>query len=337
MFCLITGATGHIGSALLEELLKNDYKIRVLILKNDDSTLIEKLGVEICYGDVRNIDDVRAAARGVDTIFHLAGIIGIGSGKKKLMYSVNVEGTRNIVDVCLEQNIKKLVYASSVHAIRELKNNITIEETQEFEPSKLKGAYAKTKAIATSIVLEGVKNGLDAVIVHPSGVIGPYDFKLSNTGQLILDFMAQKLYAYIDGAYDFIDVRDVAKGIVLAEKYGRAGECYILSGEKVTVKMLLDYLEDITGIKAPKFKLSYIFVKMMGPLAELYYKIVRQQPLFTTYSVSTLKSNCNFSNAKAKRELGFAPRPIANTLKDTVKWMKDNMLNNKKKQKTIKH
>jgi len=296
--------------------------------------LIEELGVEIYYGDVRNIDDVRAAMKGVDTVFHLAGIIGIGSGKKKLMYSVNVEGTRNIVDVCLEQNVKKLVYASSVHAIRELKNNMTIMETKEFEPDKVKGTYAKTKAMATCIVLKGVEKGLDAVVVHPSGVIGPYDFKLSNIGQLILDFMAQKLYAYIDGAYNFIDVRDVAKGIVLAEKNGRAGECYILSGEKVTVKMLLDYLEDITGVKAPKFKLAYAFAKMTGPFAELYYKIARRQPLFTSYSISTLKSNCNFSNAKARKELGFKPRPIVNTLKDTVKWMQDNMSNYKNQRKS---
>lgn len=321
MKCLVTGATGHIGCALVRQLLEEGETVSVFVLPSDDLSPLEGLDIEIIYGDVTNYPSVLSAVGQADIVYHLAGVIGIGSGQKKLMEKVNVRGVENIVRACMCTGVTRLIYTSSVHAIREQPNGQTISESYDFDPKTVKGAYAKTKAQATRIVLEAARRGLNAVIVHPSGVIGPFEYKLSNLGQLVLDFIRRRLKAYIDGGYNFVDVRDVASGIVLAGKKGKCGECYILSGEQVSVKQLLDMLEEITKVRAPKVKLPYFFAKMTAPFAEVYYKIMRQKPLFTAYSVATLRSNSNFSNAKAVSALGWKPRPIQSTLRDTVGWL----------------
>ena len=321
MTCLVTGASGHIGCVLVRRLLDEGYEVRAFVMTGDKAASLDGLDVSIYYGNILNIIDLERAAEGVDIIFHLAGVIGIGSGKKKLMHNVNIVGVHNIVEVCKRKNIKKLIYTSSVHALQELPENQITCETDVFSPKLVRGMYAKTKAEATAYLLEECKKGLNAVIVHPSGVIGPYDYDISNTGQLILDFISHRLHASINGGYNFVDVRDVAEGIALAARKGKSGECYILSGQIVTVTELLKQLEKITGISAPKVKIPYLIAFLTGPLAELYYKIRHEKPLFTAYSVHTLGTNSNYSYDKAKRELGFNPRPIAKTLYDTVQWI----------------
>jgi len=221
-----------------------------------------------------------------------------------------------------------LVYTSSIHAFTELPHGQTLVETKHFDENKVKGDYARSKALATNIVLDAVKNGLDAVILHPTGVIGPYEYTLSNMGQLIIDFMKRKLFAYIDGTYDFVDVRDVAHGIILASEKGRSGENYILSGEQITVKRILEHLENATGLKAPRIKIPAWFAQLTAPLSELYYKILQQQPLYTSYSIQTLYSNSLTSHNKAKEELGYKPRPINEAIFDTVCWLKKQYENN---------
>jgi len=172
------------------------------------------------------------------------------------------------------------------------------------------------------LVLEACKRGLNATVVHPSGCIGPYEYHLSNMGRLIKDFTTRKLPAYIDGAYDFVDVRDVADGIFLAGQKGKTGECYILSGQKITIAQLMEYMEDISNIPKPKLKIPRFVAKMVAPFAEMHYRLHHRVPLFTIYSVATLQSNCNFSNSKAIHHLGYKPRPIRETLRDTIDWFK---------------
>ncbi|MDR3645177.1 MAG: NAD-dependent epimerase/dehydratase family protein [Clostridia bacterium] len=321
MTCLVTGASGHIVCVLVRRLLDEGYDVRAFVLPGDRAASLEGLPIRMIHGDILKIEDIEKAAEGVDIIFHLAGIIGIGSGQKKRMHSVNVGGVHNIVEVCKKQNIRMLVYVSSVHALTELPGRQIIRETDSFSARQVHGSYAKSKAEATAYLLGECKNGLNAVVVHPSGVIGPYDYELSNLGQMILDYASRKLHAAINGGYNFVDVRDVADGIALAASRGKSGECYILSGQVVTVPQLMKSLETLTGIRAPKVKIPYFLAYMTGPLAELYYKIRHQKPLFTAYSVYTLATNSNFSNEKAMRELGFKSRPIAQTLADTVHWI----------------
>ncbi len=323
MRCLVTGATGHIGYVLVHELYKRNYDISIFVLPNDDISIFHELNINVIRGDIRNVDQVNEAISKIDLVFHLAGIIDIGTTNKKMMWDVNVNGTNNVIQACKNHSVKRLIYTSSVHAIPEpTKSDIVIKEINDFSADYVKGQYAKTKAEATSNVLRYVKEGYDAVIVHPSGVIGPYGYKLSNMSQMIYDCMNDKLKFYINGAYNFVDVRDVVQGISAAAEVGRSGECYILSGEIISVKKMLDIIlnEVNSTVKLKKIsnRLAYIFSIFL----ELVYKLQHKKLLFTPYSISVLKSPCNFSNQKAKNELNFQPRSIEQSILDTILWLK---------------
>ena len=326
MKCVVTGASGHIGNVLVRDLINKNYDVKAFVLKSENVDYLKELNVEICYGDVRDLESLKEAFRGVDIVFHLAGIIDIGTVNKKFIYSVNIDGTKNVLQACREEKVKKLVYTSSVHAIPEKPKDEIITETKEFSEDKVKGIYAKTKAAATKYLIENVsqdlENNPEIIIVHPSGVIGPYEYIPSNLGQLVIDCANKKIGAYLDGGYNFVDVRDVANGIVLAAEKGKNGECYILAGHKVSVKELMKEIEKYTKVKMPSFKIARWFAYATGFLSEIYYKIIKQKPLFTSYAVYTLGTNCNFSNEKAEKELGYTIRPIDETIKDTVDWFK---------------
>lgn len=324
MKVLVTGATGHIGNVLVRSLLKNGYDVTAFVRNKEKLNALDGLSVSFAYGDVRDIESLKMAFKGIDVVFHLAGLIDIGNGNKKQMYEVNVNGTKNVVNACKEMNVKKLIYTSSVHAIPTKPKGEIITETKTFSPDLVKGTYSKTKAEATKYVLEANSKDLEVIITHPSGVIGPYEYITSNLGQLIIDCAHRKMGAYLDGGYNFVDVRDVADGLVSTLEKGKAGECYILAGHYVTIKELMKYVQDITGVPAPKFKIARWFAYATGALSEIYYKIVKQKPLFTSYSVYTTGTNANFSIDKAKKELGYFPRDFKDTMVDTIYWMKEN-------------
>jgi len=229
-----------------------------------------------------------------------------------------------VVEACLRSDVDLLIYTSSVHALMEPPHVTRIDENCHYQPEYSRGGYDRTKALASLEVLEGVKKGLDGVIVCPSGIIGPCDYNVSQMGQLILNYMKGDLKAYIDGAYDFVDVRDVANGLILACKRGKAGESYILSGEKITVLELMDVLEEITRVKRPWLKFPHWMAVAAGKLAPLYYRNRKSKPLFTSYSAEVLVSNCDISNLKARKDLGYNPRPIKDSLEDSVEWFRKN-------------
>jgi len=321
---VVTGATGHIGNVLVRELLSRGENVRTPIPPYEDTKPLEGLRVEMVEGDVVNIDSLMQAFKGSDVVYHLAGVISILPGKKELLHQVNVVGTRNVAEACLKTDVRRLVYTSSIHAVREPPHGTVIDETCPYDPENVLGDYAKCKAQATLEVLKGVERGLDAVIVCPTGVIGPYDYKPSEMGQLLIDSVSKKLKAYIDGAYDFVDVRDVAIGLILACEKGHSGESYILSGEQITVRDLLLMVEEITGVKAPSFKIPVWLARTVGTLATIYYCLTRTKPLFTTYSVDVLASNSLISSEKARRELGFSPRPLREAVADAIQWFRQN-------------
>lgn len=318
----VTGATGHIGNVLLRQLLSKGENIRALVLPGEDVTPLSGLKMEISVGDIRNINFLVQSFTGVDTVYHLASIISIVPGKRFLLNDVNVDGTKNVVEACLQTGVRRLVYTSSIHAIKEPPHGTVIDESLPYDPVSVLGDYAKSKAQATLEVLKGTKRGLDAVIVCPTGVIGPYDFKISEMGQLFQDFMGKKLKMYIDGAYDFVDVRDVATGLVLAAEKGQSGESYILSGHRISISDLMSSLQRITGIKAPSFKAPRWLARTAGILATPYYRMVKTKPLFTAYSIDVLNSNSFVSSDKASRKLGYSTRPIIESIADTIAWLK---------------
>lgn len=320
MKVVVTGATGHIGNVLVRDLIDRGYEVTSMVLNEKDGEVLKDLNTKIVYGDVRKIETLVKAFENAEIVFHLAGIIEIGSGNKKNVREVNVEGSRNVVAACKMAHVKKLVYTSSVHAIPE-KEGI-ISEVTEFSPKLVKGTYAKSKAEATNYILNSNSQDLEVIIVHPSGVIGPYEYIKSNMGQLIIDCANGRMKATLKGGYNFVDVRDVSNGIILAAEKGKPGECYILAGHSITIQELMAIIEKLTGKKAPKFVIARWFAFITGALSEIYYKIVHEKPLFTSYAVYTTGTNHNFSIEKAKKELGYTVRNIEETIQDTIEWYK---------------
>lgn len=321
---VITGATGHIGYALLKQLAARGDRVRILIRK--DTPVFDGIKCEKVYGDVTDPDSLLAAFDGADVVFHLAGIIDINVGNEDLIWKVNFDGTKNVVRAVQKCGIRRLVYASSVDAFVPLPDNRRMRETDTFEVTQLEGTYAKTKAAATNLVLHTVRTeNLDAVVVFPGACIGPYDFKVSNIGEMVRQSMHGSFPASLTfGAYNFVDVRDVADGMIAAAEKGRTGEGYILCGEQITTHGFIKTVAEVCGKKPPRIRIGKGLVKVAAPLMEVYYKISHETPLFTRYSVRKLTSNCNFSIEKAQNELGYHPMSIRQSVQDMVDWIREN-------------
>lgn len=326
---IVTGAAGFLGNNIIRKLLENkDNEVRALILPGENISSLEGLDCDFFMGNVTDPDSLNDIFEIDESntelyVIHCAGIVYIKSKYNPKIYEVNVNGTKNIASKALERNAR-LIYVSSVHAINEKPVSETITEIKDFDTDQVVGEYAKTKVEAAKYILEAVeKKGLDACIVHPSGMLGPNDFTNGHTTQLIADVANRKLRACVRGGYDFADVRDVADGIISACDKGRKGECYILSNRYVKVKELLDIVSEIVNIKKIIIVLPMWFAKFTAPLSELYYAILRQPPLFTRYSLYILTSNSKFSKLKAERELGYTNRDLRETVADTIKWLKE--------------
>ncbi|MEW6107520.1 MAG: SDR family oxidoreductase [Bacillota bacterium] len=319
----VTGATGHIGNVLVRDLLARAQRVRALIPPCEDPAPLDGLNVEKVEGDILDVGSLVRAFKGSDVVYHLAGIVSIVPGKRDLLYRVNVVGTKNVVEACLEAGVSRLVYTSSIHAIAEPPSGVVIDESLPFDPDRMEWEYDESKALATLEVLKAKDKGLDSVVLCPTGVVGPYDFRPSEMGQLFINYARRSMRVYIDGAYDFVDVRDVACGHVLACDKGGSGETYILSGERVTVLELMQMLERVTGVRAPRLKVPVWQAQSVAALAPLYSRLTGRRPLLTSYSVRTLQRNSFVSNAKARRELGYSPRPLYESVADTIKWFKD--------------
>ena len=323
---IVTGAAGHLGSIIVKKLNEQRKLVYALCLPNEKN-LPQGRHIKVFSGDICNIDSLTSIFESCVNkpviVIHCAGIVSISSKFDQKVYDVNVGGTKNIISFCEDHNVSKLIYISSVHAIPELPANEIIREINRFSPDNVIGLYAKTKAEATQCVLDYINRGHNANIIHPSGIVGPGDFGKGHITQLVIDYYKGGLTSGIDGGYDFVDVRDVTDGILSCCEHGKNGECFILSGQYFKVYDILNLLHEITGKKKIKRTLPLWFVKITAPLSELYYKILKQPPLFTAYSIYTLNTNSNFSHEKASKELGYTTRSMKHTLTDTLKWLKE--------------
>ena len=322
---LVTGGAGHLGNVLVRELVARGERVRVLILPGEDTLSLKGLPVEVILGDVLDRESLDRAMVGVDVVFHMAAIVSITEAKSDLLHQVNVEGTRNVIEAAKAAGVRQLVYTSSIHALERPPMGVPITERLAFDPNNPAGPYDRTKAQASLLVKLAAEEGLDTRIICPTGVIGPYDYRRSEMGELILSFIKQPINFLVKGAFDFVDVRDVAKGEILARDHGKPGETYILGGERIELKLLHALVEKVTGKKKPVITFPLPIALIVTPIAELYYKITKKKPIFTRYSLETIVSNSEISSEKAKVELGYKPISLAASMVDTVKWWFENL------------
>ena len=325
---LVTGAAGHLGSAVVRELMEAGFSdLRVLVMPGDKTASQLPAGIEQVRGDLLDraaLEEFFRVPDGTEMIvIHCAGIVSTSMKASQRLFDVNVGGTKNIVDMCAQANVKKLVYVSSVHAIPTLPEGQLMTEIDSFDPDKVVGPYAKSKAEATAYVSAAVKNGLNATIVFPAGILGPYDHaKSNNITQLIIEFCRGKMPFGVRSRFDFVDVRDVAQGIIAAADKGRRGEGYILGNRQVSVPEMFDLFHKEAGGRRTRFFAPIWLARAGLPLMSVYYKFRRQRPLFCSYSLHTLGGNSLYSHDKANRELGYKPRPFPDTIRDTIAWLK---------------
>lgn len=322
---LVTGGAGHLGNVLVRELLDRGETVRVLILPGEDTRSLKGLPVELVEGDVLDPDSLIRAMQGVDVVFHLAALVSITEDKAYLLEAVNVDGTKNVIAAAKQSGVRKLVYTSSIHALERPPLGVSITEKCAFDPENPAGPYDRTKAKASLLVQTAADEGLETCIVCPTGVIGPYDYRRSEMGELILSFMQKRLNILVDGAFDFVDVRDVALGQILARDNGKSGETYILGGERIELTFLHKLVKKITGKSIKPITFPLPIAMIMVPLAKLYYKITKQKPRFTRYSLETVASNSDISSDKAKKDLGYKPRSLVKSIGDTVSWWLENI------------
>ncbi len=318
---IITGANGHLGSTLIRMLEHEDVEIYGLVLSEQECR--DHGNVHYVAGDVRFRKTLRPLFVGASPehtyVIHTAGIIDISRNGSPLIHDVNVGGTKNVLALAQEYGVKRLLYVSSVHAIAEPDPYCVISESECFSADTVMGVYAQTKAEATQAVLDAGKQGLDVVVVHPSGIIGPDDPSGNHLVQMITDYLRGALPACVKGGYDFVDVRDVAQGCLKALSRGKRGECYILSNRHYEIRELLDMArQESRGRKLAV--LPMWMAKAFAPVMQWYAGLRKQRPLYTAYSLYTLTSNDRFSHDKATRELGYMPRDLRQTIADTVRW-----------------
>lgn len=329
---LVTGAAGFLGSNVCAQLLERGEKVRAFVLEGDNAAKFLPKDVEIFYGDLcdkTSLEPFFTVDEGLSSIcIHVASMVTVNPYYRKLVLDVNVGGTENIVDMCLEhKECQKLVYVSSTGAIPELPHGQKIKEVKDVNLDKVRGWYSKSKAMATNNVFTAVRErGLKACVVYPTGIMGPNDYAISETTSTIIKIIKGEMPIGIDGSFNMVDVRDLAAGCIAAADKGRIGEGYILGNDVIRFKTLSKILVQESGCKPIMFFLPIFLAEMIARHLEKKAAKTGEMPMMTTFSVYNLKRNNQFDYSKAKKELGYTTRPIEVTLKDQIKWLKDNGL-----------
>lgn len=322
-YVLVTGGTGFIGSNLAVALLGEGYHVRILRRQDSDLRAIGDTDVEHCIGDIRDLDSIRSAVKGCDTVFHTAAIVSYRRKERELMYDVNIRGTRNVVQACLESNVRKLVHTSSVAAIGHPENGGLADEENVFNWERYDVGYRIAKHEAEAEILLGVKLGLSAVMVNPAVVLGPRDIRFHG-GQIIRDVYKKRIFYYVEGGMNIVFVGDVVRGHIAAARRGRDGERYILSGENLTHRQIFGITAEVVGGFSPKLKLRTPVVKAVAAMAEAIGNVTNSKPWVTKELVAGLGVSNFYSCEKAKRELGYTVTPFREAVEKTFAWYKRN-------------
>ncbi len=321
---LVTGATGFVGSAVARRLLAENLKVRVLARPGSDRRNLAGLDVQISEGDLTDAASLTRACTGCEALFHVAADYRLWAPNPEELYQANVEGTRKLLTAAQAVGIARIVYTSSVAVLGIPKNGTPGDENTPVTVSDMIGHYKRSKFLAEEVAMEFARNGLPVVIVNPSTPIGPRDLKPTPTGRIVRDAAAGKMPAYVDTGLNVAHVDDVAEGHWLAYRKGKLGERYVLGGEDLSLRQILEIIAGIVGRKPPKIRLPHGAVLPVAYVAEAWARISGMRPVATVEEIRMSKKRMFFSHAKARQELGYAPRPAHAALEDAVRWFREN-------------
>ncbi len=323
MIVALTGASGHIGSNLIRELLSLGHQVKVLLHK--DNRAFKGLEIAIIRGTLHEKESLVKLFKGSEIVFHLAALISIGKNGISELTSTNVEGTKHVIECCKLAGVRRLVHFSSIHALFAEKHCTKLDESSPLNlESKI--PYERTKAISEHVALEEAhKNGLELVVVNPTAVIGPWDFGPSFLGQFLIRLYQGKIPALLHGGYNWVDARDVSKGAIAAAMKGVSGERYILSGTWADLKAFVEMWSKVTGQEISLPLLPHALARIGIPFIQLWAKLNKNHPLYTSESLEIIRTGCdNIPYTKAQKELNYSPRPLIETLKDSYYWYQTN-------------
>lgn len=324
---LLTGAAGLLGGNILRQLLAGGDHVRALVLPNDPAIAKIPEGVEITTGDLLDNEALErfftVSQNTCLIVIHAAGIVTLDPRPNEKVRAVNVDGTRNIVDKCLQHIVQKLVYISSTGAIPELPHGQVIREIENHDPDQVIGYYAKTKAEATDLVMRAVhEHNLNASVVYPSGIFGPNDYSFGLITSCLKMVADGRLRISIGGTFNSVDARDLASGIITCAEKGRPGESYIMASRCYTFSQLIEIICREAGVKKYLFTVPLWLVRPFAGIGTLYGKVTNQPAWFSSYTVYNLRRNNDYSTEKAENELGFQCRSLEESIVDTIDWLK---------------
>ncbi len=328
MLAFVTGATGFVGSHVARELAAGGARLRLLARVSSPTKLIEGFNAEIVTGDLRDASSYAGALRGCDAAFHVAADYRLwtrDAADRLDMYRSNVEGTRGFIEAARQAGIRRIVYCSSVATMGFLGGGRLADENSPVSLADMIGDYKRSKFLGEQVALEAGRSGGDVVVVNPTTPVGEQDIKPTPTGRIILDFLRRKFPAYVDTGLNLVDVREVARGHLLALEKGTPGERYILGGENLTLKQILDKLAAITGLPAPRLRLPYAVALAAGAGDTLVTgKILHREPRVSLDAVRMGRKKMWASSERAERELGFNLVPVDGALRRAVEWFRSN-------------
>lgn len=319
MTALVTGGTGFVGSALVRALLASGEPVRALVRPTSDTRNLDGLPVERVTGDLRDPASLRRALEGCTTLYHVAADYRLWAPDPRELYASNVDGTRALMEAALELGVARIVYTSSVATLGLHADGRPADEETPVTLDDMIGHYKRSKYLAEEVVREMARTqGLPAVIVNPSAPVGPRDVKPTPTGRMVLDAAAGRMPAYVDTGLNIVHVDDVAAGHVAACRLGRAGERYILGGENMSLKEILAVICEIAGRPPPRLRLPHGLLLPVAYVAEAWARMSRREPLLTVDGIRLARKHMYFTSGRARRELGYAPRPAREALADAV-------------------
>lgn len=317
---VVTGAAGHVGANLVRALLARGQNVRALV--HHDRRSLEGLEIEVVPGDVTDLDSLRNAFRGADLVYHAAAYISITGGEWQRLEAVNVLGTGNVVEACMQCGVRRLIHFSSIEALVGEPKQLPMDESRPLVDSTRCPPYARSKAAGERLVRQGLARGLDAIVLYPTAMLGPHDYRsgLPNSG--LLTVCRGEWPALINGGFDWVDVRDVAQGALQAAENAPVGGRYILSGHWASIRSLAELAEEIAGTEVPRFVSPMWLARLGAPLVAALSRLAGKRPLYTSAALYALRGNPLITHRLATQDLGFRPRPLGETVIDTLEWFR---------------